>query len=750
MGLTARTATVVAVVFVPFVAALVYFSLEYFQRHYEQGIGNHQYLLVSRVAADLDKRLRSAQATLERIGTSITPEMIARPDAAQRFLDERITLRLLFDEGLRLVGNDGRVLVESPLIPGGQGKQLSKDDAWQYVNESNQPFIAQPRLSTRGSGAVVLTVAVPLRDVSGRFFGQLHGTVSVEGANIAGDLPHVPIGKDGYFVILTRSRLRVSHPDRERVLKVVAPGANRAVDRAIDERFEGVTETESTTGIPMLAAVKRVPTADWYLFANIPLEEVRGPFRASRPFYAWAVGAGTLLLVVAVWLSLRKVTRPLVETTDAVERIAANPIHGQRIGGVGAGEVARLAGSFDRLLEALEAREEERRKSESERRSLEAQLQQQQRLDSLGVLAGGIAHDFNNLLTPIIANASLAMQDLPAGHALRTDMQEIVTAARRGAELARRILAFSRRQVLETHVVDLNDELRSLEKTLRSVLGEAVELRVEPAGVSALVRADPTQLQQAILNLASNAREAMPDGGKLTVTVSVPGLDGHAPWTARQKPEGRYAVITVSDTGVGIDEENLPRVFEPFFTTKGRTKGTGLGLATVHGVFQQHGGDVEVSSRKGEGTTFRLYLPLAVQPAGSAGVAPSAPPGGRLKVLLVEDEPTIRALAGRILRRAGNDVTSAATPAEALALPVEARPDLLVTDVLLPEMDGIELHRRLCTRWPGLRVLLMSGFPGGHARIEEAIARGDHFLQKPFGPVELLEKVREAASSAVG
>jgi CheY-like chemotaxis protein len=237
----------------------------------------------------------------------------------------------------------------------------------------------------------------------------------------------------------------------------------------------------------------------------------------------------------------------------------------------------------------------------------------------------------------------------------------------------------------------------------------------------------------------------MEKGGRLTVAVAVPGRDGATPWVARKRPEGKYVVVTVRDTGVGMDAEVLPHVFEPFFTTKGRAKGTGLGLATVYGVLQQHGGDVEVDSAPGEGTTFRLYFPMARQQAEPAASPATGKGPSALRILLVEDEPTVRALAGRILRRAGNEVTSAASPAEALELVGEEPPDLLVTDVLLPGMDGIELHRRLCERWPGLRVLLMSGFPGGNARIEEAIARGDHFLQKPFGPADLLEKVRAAA-----
>jgi signal transduction histidine kinase/CheY-like chemotaxis protein len=745
-GLTARAAIGASAVFVPFVAALVYLSIAYFQRQYEQGIGGHQFLLVSRIAADLDQRLFSATHTLERIAQGVDPRLLSDPAAAQRFLDERITLHLLFDQGLRLVARDRRLLVASPPAQGERGTDLSRDECAAAVARTGRPAISRPFASASPGGAVVITVAVPIRDGGGATIGQLHGAVRVDGADILGDLAKVRIGKGGYFVILTRQRIRVSHPDPARVFGLVPGGANRAADLAIDEGFEGVTETVSSAGLSTLTAVKRLSATDWILFANIPLEEVRAPFRAARLLYAGVVAAGVGLLVVAVWLSLRRVTRPLVELIGTIEAIAARPEPGRRIGAVGAGEADRLASAVDRLLVALDAREEAQRRAVEERHALEVKLQQQHRLDSLGVLAGGIAHDFNNLLTPIIANASLAANDAAPGSQLRRDMEEIVSAARRGAELGRRILTFSRRQVLETRVLDLNEELKSLEKPLRALAGAAVEVRVETAPVAAEVRADPTLLQQAILNLASNAREAMPGGGTLTVGVAVPGLDGRTAWEARSRPEGRYALVTVTDTGAGIEPEILPRIFEPFFTTRGRAKGTGLGLATVHGIVQEHGGAIEVSSAPGLGTHFRLFLPLAEPRTERPPSSPAEAVPTQLRILLVEDEPLVRALAGRILRRAGHEVTGAATPIEALGLANVARPDLLVTDVLLPEMDGIELHRRLQLRWPGLRVLFMSGFPGGHAQLEDAIARGEHFLQKPFEPGELIEKVRAAAT----
>jgi signal transduction histidine kinase/CheY-like chemotaxis protein len=737
-GLTVRTAAAAGAVFVPFVALLVAFSLHYFERRYQDGVASQEQLLVEQLAGDLDDRLAVARDTLAGIARAVPRGLLDKPAALQRFLDERITLHLLFDQGLRMVSPRGELLVESPRDT--PGPEVG-DDAWERVTRSRAPAFSRP-YRTRG-GDVTFTVGAPVLDGDGNVVAQLHGAIRAESRNVFGDLSRVRVGTSGYFVVLTRDRIRIAHPDPARILEPLPPGANRAADLAIENGFEGVMETRNQSGVEMLTAARRLRTTDWVFFASLPLQEVRAPFRATRPLYAGAVGLGALLLVGAVWLSLRRVVRPLVEMTAAVERIAASPTPGQRIDGIqGADEVGRLAGSFDRLLDALDAREEARRRADGERRSLEEQLQEQRRLDSLGVLAGGIAHDFNNLLTPIIANASLALQDLPPEHPLRPDMQDIVAAARRGAELARRILAFSRRQVLETRVLDLGQELRATEKALRGALGDGIELRVEPCAERLVVRADPTAIQQALLNLAVNAREAMPHGGTFTLSTAMAGPDAGR----RRRPGARYAVVTATDTGAGIDAETLPRIFEPFFTTKGRAKQAGLGLATVHGVLQQHGGDVEVTSAPGQGSSFRLYLPLTDEPAAAA-VPAGEPAMARLRVLLVEDEPTVRMLAARILRRAGNEVTEAAAPAEALALPDAARPDLLVTDVLLPGIDGVELHRRLAERWPGLPVLLVSGFPGGNARIEEAVARGEHFLQKPFGPVELLEKVRAAATA---
>jgi len=367
-------------------------------------------------------------------------------------------------------------------------------------------------------------------------------------------------------------------------------------------------------------------------------------------------------------------------------------------------------------------------------RGLEAQLAQAQRLQAVGALAAGIAHDFNNLLTVILGATSILRDHVDA--AGQDELALISESAGRGADLVRQMLAFSRQQTLQPRAVSLNGLVQAAASLLRRVLGGAVklDLRLEEPGRQ--VWADPTQLDQVLMNLAVNARDAMKQGGTLTITT------GHRlALTAVTEanitlPPGRYATLEVSDTGSGIPPEILPQIFDPFFTTRRGQGGTGLGLATVHGIVQQSGGHLAVSTTQGQGTCFRIFLPrleAAARPAPAAppaAVAP-APPAARAgrHVLLVEDEDAVRRLAALALRRAGWRVTEAASGPEALevALPV----DLLVSDVIMPGLDGTGLVQALRRRQPGLPALLMSGYADAAQR--QALAAADiRFLAKPF------------------
>jgi PAS domain S-box-containing protein len=374
----------------------------------------------------------------------------------------------------------------------------------------------------------------------------------------------------------------------------------------------------------------------------------------------------------------------------------------------------------------------------SQRRALESQLQQSQKMEAIGRLAGGVAHDFNNLLTAIIGYSQIAAirPDVPA--AALTDLREITSAAQRAAALTRQLLAFSRQQVMEPRVVSLNTVVSGIEALLRRLIGEDLQLETDLQARLAPVLADPSQLEQVILNLAVNARDAMPNGGRIVLrTRSATALDPTA--LAASNPAGPYAVLEVSDSGTGMDEETRQRIFEPFFTTK--AVGTGLGLSTVYGIVQQSGGAISVESEPGSGTVFRVFLPVVSGTAETPATHHAAiGPRGHETILVVEDDDRVRALASRVLRLAGYSVLEASTPEGALATAASAeRVDLVLTDLVMPQMRGDELYRRLRVARPRLRVLFMSGY---RDHDEREGTRAEAFLAKPFTPDTLTTAVR--------
>jgi len=387
----------------------------------------------------------------------------------------------------------------------------------------------------------------------------------------------------------------------------------------------------------------------------------------------------------------------------------------------------------------------------TQQRRLEEQFRQAQKMEAVGQLAGGVAHDFNNLLTVITSYGDLLLSDLEATDPRRKDVEEIRKAALGAAGLTRQLLAFSRQQVLEPRVLELNAIVSSAEKMLQRLIGEDIGLVTVLAPDLGAVKADPGQLEQVIMNLAVNARDAMPEGGKLTLETANMELD--ATYTAEHTPvrPGAYVVLSVSDTGVGMDEQTKRRIFEPFFTTKEQGKGTGLGLATVYGIVKQSGGFIWVYSEVGHGTTFKVYFPRVDEPADVAQRAATLPASvrGTETVLLAEDAAALRAVARRVLERGGYTVLEAPSGKTALDLAVEhdGRIHLLITDVIMPEMSGRQLAERLKEQRPELKVLFVSGYTDDsiirHGILEPGIA----FLQKPFSPEVLARKVREVLDS---
>jgi len=368
-------------------------------------------------------------------------------------------------------------------------------------------------------------------------------------------------------------------------------------------------------------------------------------------------------------------------------------------------------------------------------------------MEAVGRLAGGVAHDFNNLLTAIFGYSDLLAEELPADHPGREDLQEIRTAASRASALTRQLLAFSRQQVLQPIVLNLNDVVENIEKMLHRLLGEDVALEAHLAKDLGNVKADSGQLEQVMMNLAVNARDAMPTGGKLTIETANTDLD--ASYAEQHQPviPGSYVMLAVSDTGTGMDEVTKTRAFEPFFTTKEPGQGTGLGLATVYGIVKQSGGYVWVYSEPGEGTAFKIYLPRVDAPVEPVGRTPEPAVSvvGTETVLVAEDDELLRPLARELLGKLGYRVLEAKDSAEALAVARAHKGDihLLVSDVVMPGGGGFQLAQQLVTERPRLKVLYMSGYTDEAVVRHGLLERGLNYLQKPFTPAVLARRVRD-------
>ncbi len=382
----------------------------------------------------------------------------------------------------------------------------------------------------------------------------------------------------------------------------------------------------------------------------------------------------------------------------------------------------------------------------TDRKRLEAQLVQAQKMESVGRLAGGVAHDFNNLLTVMWSGLELAMADLPSQHPSRGYLGDVMEAAQSAAALTRQLLAFSRKQIIAPRVLDLRDVIRRMERMVMRLVGEDIQVKTSCAADLNSVTFDPGQVEQIILNLAANARDAMPDGGRLTIEASNVTLDeAYAAKHVDSRP-GTYVLLAVSDNGAGMTESARTHLFEPFFTTKGPGQGTGLGLAMVYGAVQQNGGAIEVDSEPSRGTTFKVYLPAAT---GAPQAAPTRAPVPRrarsVSVLLVEDDQRVRTLAKTVLVSLGYQVRAYGSGAEALeaAGSLRAPPELLITDVVMPGMNGRILAERMRLLFPEIRVLYVSGYAQDVIVRQGVLNEGIEFLAKPYTLDQLARRVRE-------
>ncbi|HEY1790902.1 MAG TPA: ATP-binding protein [Verrucomicrobiae bacterium] len=401
------------------------------------------------------------------------------------------------------------------------------------------------------------------------------------------------------------------------------------------------------------------------------------------------------------------------------------------------GEPIKMIGTMQDVTDLKQA--------EQALRCSEDRLLQSQKMEAVGRLAGGVAHDFNNILTVIGGYCSMALQTLDKSNPLQKNFTEIQNASERAASLTRQLLAFSRKQVLQPRVLQLNEVVQNMEKMLRRLIGEDIELSTVFGVMLGRIKADPGQLEQVIMNLAVNARDAMPRGGKLTISTANVVIDQELKFRNRTLDVGQYVLLAITDNGVGMTEEVKAHLFEPFFTTKGLGKGTGLGLATCYGIISQSGGDIHVYSEPNCGTTFKIYLPRTDSSLEPAMVADTSDmPGGNESILIVEDDPAVRRLAVVILRNCGYKIQESNNAFEALEL-IRRKPnwDLVLSDVIMPQMSGKELSDKIRRQCPQTKILLMSGYTDDALAHHGVLDEGLLFLEKPFSPARLARKVRE-------
>jgi PAS domain S-box-containing protein len=481
--------------------------------------------------------------------------------------------------------------------------------------------------------------------------------------------------------------------------------------------------------------------------------------RASETFYGYtaqeAFGRNLLDLIIPPEMrdEVRAAIRRMAETREAIpsSELLLMRKDGSLIPVYSSHALVQIPGQ-DAELYCIDIDLSDRLQAEAEKEKLQTHLLQAQKMESVGRLAGGVAHDFNNMLGVILGHVELAMEKVEKKHRLYSDLIEIKTAAQRSADLTRQLLTFARKQTISPKQLNLNDTVESMLKMLRRLIGEDIDLIWQPAAHLWPVKMDSSQIDQVLVNLCVNARDAISGVGRLTIETGRQNFDEEFCNQHSGFIPGDYVLLTVSDNGCGMNKETLDNLFEPFFTTKEMGKGTGLGLATVYGIIKQNNGFINVYSEPGQGSTFKIYLPRLITDDDTDMTAPEkkAPAGGTETILLVEDEPAILRMTRMMLERKGYNVLSAATPTEAMGK-AKNHPgtiDLLMTDVVMPEMNGRDLAEKLSALYPDINILFMSGYSANVIAHQGVLDEGVAFIQKPFSMADLAEKVREVLDIA--
>jgi len=729
-----------ALVAIPAIALLLYTSFERLE-HAEQAIAQGAERLAGLEAVDQERLIEGARQLLIAVSQSRDVREGDR-DVCSAYLNRVVSHVGSVYTNIGVTDGKGTVTCSAAAAP---SRSLSDRTYFQRALSSKK-FAVGEHIVGRQTGRSSLPFAVPVLDEAGEVQQVVFATfdlVVLSGSLITADWP-------GNAILMIT--------DRNHTVLAIHPGGLEWIGRSLEKdpltaqmgvRPSGFAE-HVEHGTAEVMAFNRVQPLESGLIVRVNVTKTQGRAAAiwamARTLLAFGL-VSCLIIVGARVASNRFLLRPIAQLTGASRKLAAGDLSARVAANTTIPELHELAKSFDGMAAALEERESARLIEGMERKDLEQQYHRSQKMDAIGRLAGGIAHDFNNMLTAILGYCELLLDDpgLPESH--RADIREIEKAGKTAAQLTRQLLAFSRREVVAPVVLDLNAIISSIDNMLHRLVGEHIEMKGALAHDLHAVKADRAQIEQVILNLAVNARDAMPQGGRLTIeTANVHLPDGVAS-AYLACPPGDYVMLAVSDTGSGIEPDVLQHLFEPFFTTKGHGKGTGLGLPTVYGIAKQNNGGIVVESALGQGSVFRIYFPSSQEPIVDEAQAPAVERSGSGKatILIVEDDPGIRELSTKILSRYGYNVLVAEGGEEAREVSKrhDGAIDLLLSDVVMPGMSGPKVAEMLTSMRPELKVLFMSGYSDNAVVRHGVMERDVPFLQKPFTPEGLANKIVE-------
>ncbi len=708
------------------------------------------------VARALDATIVDAHTLLNSLRRLVDPaESPERNDVLLQTLYRETPVRY---SNIFLVDSLGRNIGAAKLPTEGRARvALGPRAYFQDALRSKQFTVGVPvRTALYAGSPWILPFITPILDsTKGRVRAMVGASVlidSLEAMRVARALPPGSI----LSVIDSADRIVLRSRDADTWIGKVFPEEPRPSATRVPLAW-GTFVLSSIDSVERLFGAQTVTQMPWRVYVGIPTSYAFGP---SRTQFTQDVLLGLLfsltVVVLGYWIVARFVA-PIESLTRDARAISTGDM-ARRSNIASNDEVGTLARTFNTMADAIVERNAELAASQE-------QLRQAHKLEALGSFAGGVAHDFNNYLSSIIGHSEMALADLPLASPVRDDVEGVLASAQRAAELTRQILIFSRQQAMAPQLLDPNDVITGIERMIARLLGESITLTLSLESQLGVMRADRGQVEQVLMNLAANARDAMPAGGRFQITTSLIDLGDHEPHTPTL-PSGRYVQISASDTGTGISPATRERMFEPFFTTKDRGRGTGLGLALAYGIVQQSGGAIHVASTEGRGTTFHIYFPLATEePAASTAFkgseslnaafndsdplnaplnAPATATAGLERILLVEDDDAVASATTRMLARAGYEVARAGDGQAGLdALASAARPyELVITDVVMPGMSGADLAREISVRYPMVKVLFISGYPDDDELVRDVAEYQLPFLSKPFSTAELLQTVR--------